>query len=139
MIKLSQVACWFAALRTEWRAFISTPPKHALFHALSIVVAVYIALQLGIPDPFWAGISALVVFNADYSGNIAKSAQRFIGTAVGACAGLVFLFFLSNTDFLFLCFLVFISLTGFYLIATSKSPYVFILGLVTFFMVVAND
>ncbi|MFZ0284183.1 MAG: FUSC family protein, partial [Terriglobales bacterium] len=54
------------------------------------VVAILAARLLRLPQGYWAAISAFVVMGSDVRETVAASRGRFIGTAIGAALGAVF-------------------------------------------------
>lgn len=62
--------------------------RTGLVGALGVVLAVLVALRLGLADPWWAAISAWIVSNPDRRQLLSKAAQRTGGTLLGALGGL---------------------------------------------------
>ena len=59
----------------------------ALRSALTTVVAVLVALTLHLDNPWWAGISGVVLVQSDRAATLARSIDRIIGTVIGAALG----------------------------------------------------
>ena len=54
---------------------------------IAAVVALLAARALGLPEVWWAPISALVVVQSDFGSSLAVSWHRLAGTALGAFVG----------------------------------------------------
>jgi len=61
--------------------------KHSLRTAVAAVVSLLVARLFRLPETYWAAISTLIVMQSNLGAALPVSAQRFIGTAVGACFG----------------------------------------------------
>lgn len=61
--------------------------RAGLAAALGVVLAVLLAIRLGLDDPWWAAISAWIVSGPDRRAVLAKGAQRIAGTLLGAAGG----------------------------------------------------
>jgi uncharacterized membrane protein YccC len=59
----------------------------ALRSAIATTVAVLIALALHLDNPYWAGISGVVLVQSDRAATLARSVDRVIGTMIGAVIG----------------------------------------------------
>jgi uncharacterized membrane protein YccC len=59
----------------------------ALRSAVATTVAVLIALALHLDNPYWAGISGVVLVQSDRAATLARSVDRIIGTIAGAAIG----------------------------------------------------
>src|SRR5262245_5909886 len=62
--------------------------RQGLTTATGVVLAVLLALWLGLDDPWWAAVSAWMVAHPDRSQQLAKGVMRCAGTVVGCVAGL---------------------------------------------------
>ncbi len=60
---------------------------HAARTALAAIVSFELARLLRFPEPYWAPITAMIVMQSTLGGALPISAQRFIGTAIGAVGG----------------------------------------------------
>ena len=70
---------------------------HAARTAMAAIVSYAAARLLPLPEPYWAPISAMVVMQSTLGAALPVSAQRFVGTAIGALAGVaVATFFRQN-------------------------------------------
>src|SRR5712675_1715499 len=65
------------------------PPtlKHSLRTAVAVVVSLLVARLFPLPETYWAAISALIVMQSTLGEALPISAQRLIGTAIGAIFG----------------------------------------------------
>lgn len=63
---------------------------HALKTGVAAVLALYLAHFLGLPESYWAAISAIIVMYSDLSQTLKASLQRLVGTAIGVTIGGVF-------------------------------------------------
>lgn len=70
---------------------------HSVRTAVAAVGALLLARLLRLPDAYWASITALIVMQSTFGAALTISAQRFVGTAVGAVLGaLAATYFHSN-------------------------------------------
>jgi uncharacterized membrane protein YccC len=76
-------------LAGDFRELTLTGPRAnaALRSALATVVAVLIALALHLDNPYWAGISGVVLVQSDRAATLLRSVDRIIGTVIGAAVG----------------------------------------------------
>lgn len=61
--------------------------KHSVRTAVAAVVSLLVARLFRLPETYWAAISTLIVMQSNLGAALPISAQRFIGTAVGAIFG----------------------------------------------------
>ena len=64
--------------------------KQAFKIGLAAVMALYLAKFLGLPESYWAAISAIIVMYSDVSKTLQASWQRLVGTAIGVTIGGIF-------------------------------------------------
>ena len=64
--------------------------KHAAKTGLAAVLAFYLARFLGLPESYWAAISAIIVMYSDVSKTVQASGYRLVGTAIGVTIGGIF-------------------------------------------------
>ena len=70
---------------------------HATRTAVAVVVSLLVARLFPLPETYWAAISALIVMQSTLGEALPISAQRFIGTAIGAIfGGFVAMYFPGN-------------------------------------------
>lgn len=60
---------------------------HSARTAVAGVASLLLARLLRMPEAYWASISALIVMQSTWGAAVTVSAQRFVGTAVGAVLG----------------------------------------------------
>lgn len=60
---------------------------YGLRTSLIVTLAVVIALVVDTDDPWWAGMSAMTVANADWTNVWRKGMQRILGTIIGGFGG----------------------------------------------------
>ena len=56
---------------------------------MAAVVSLFIARLFRLPEAYWAPITTLVITQSSLGAALAVSGQRFIGTALGACVGVI--------------------------------------------------
>lgn len=56
---------------------------------VAAVASLLVARFLRLPEAYWASITALIVMQSTFGAALSISAQRFVGTAVGAALGAV--------------------------------------------------
>jgi uncharacterized membrane protein YccC len=78
-------------LADDLRALTLTGPRAnaALRSALATTLAVLVALALHLDNPWWAGISGVVLVQSDRAATLARSIDRVLGTIAGAVIGYV--------------------------------------------------
>jgi uncharacterized membrane protein YccC len=75
------------------------PPTltNAVRTAVAVVVSLLVARLFPLPETYWAAISAVIVMQSTLGEALPISAQRFIGTAIGAIfGGFVAMYFPGN-------------------------------------------
>jgi len=80
-----------SAIATTDRAHPGWRPVlvHSLRTAVAAVVSLFIARLFRLPEAYWAPITTLVITQSSLGAALAVSGQRFIGTALGACVGVI--------------------------------------------------
>lgn len=63
---------------------------HAVKTGLAAAIAMYLARFLGLPEGYWAAISAIIMMYSDLSRTLKASGARLVGTAIGVSVGGVF-------------------------------------------------
>jgi hypothetical protein len=63
--------------------------RHAVRMAAAAVVAQLAALLLGLPHPYWAALTALVVLKSDHVITVRRGLDRIGGTALGVVLGIL--------------------------------------------------
>jgi uncharacterized membrane protein YgaE (UPF0421/DUF939 family) len=61
--------------------------EHAAKTGIAAALAYYAAHFLGLPESYWAAISAIIVMYSDLSSTMKASGFRLIGTAIGVSIG----------------------------------------------------
>ena len=67
----------------------------AIATGIAGVVSLYAARVLGLPQGYWAAISAFIVLQSDIAGTLSAARNRLIGTAIGAVIGALFVRYLG--------------------------------------------
>lgn len=112
--------------------------KAAFRTVLAVLLATFIALSLHFDQPYWAGISVVVIMSP-YIGSIKKKGTlRIIGTILGALLGYFIAGFILVNYYLFLIVLFAIVAINFYFAANSKHPYVFLLLAMSCFLILGT-
>ena len=62
---------------------------HSTRTAIAAVASLLLASLLRLPEAYWASITALIVMQSTFGAALSISAQRFVGTGVGAALGAV--------------------------------------------------
>jgi uncharacterized membrane protein YgaE (UPF0421/DUF939 family) len=61
--------------------------KHAVKAGLAAALAFYVAQFSGLPESYWAAISAIIVMYSDLTRTLKASTNRLVGTAIGVTIG----------------------------------------------------
>jgi uncharacterized membrane protein YgaE (UPF0421/DUF939 family) len=64
--------------------------KQATKIGIAAVAALYLAQFLGLPESYWATISAIIVIYSDVRKTMTAAWQRVVGTAIGVIVGAAF-------------------------------------------------
>jgi uncharacterized membrane protein YccC len=62
---------------------------HTVRTAIAAVISLLLARLLGLPESYWAPISALIVTQSTWGASLPISIQRFAGTAFGTTVGAI--------------------------------------------------
>jgi uncharacterized membrane protein YccC len=121
------------------RWFENVPLQQGLKMAIAGMLAFYVALWQGLPNPQWCIFTVVVLTLAQYVGAIAeKSLLRVIGTVAGALLG-IWLVGNHGSEPLFMmggCFLI--AACGTMMFGGNWYPYAFFLTVLTMLVVVNN-
>lgn len=112
--------------------------RAALRTAISALVAILIAFKFHLPNPYWSGMSVVIVTNL-YTGSIIdKAMMRITGTILGAVLGFYIAGIVANSFFLYLlsCFLI-IAVSVYYYYY-SKHGYAYLLGALCAFIIISQ-
>lgn len=102
----------------------------ALCVALGATGAVLLALALDLEDPWWAGITAVAILQAEARATLVRSIERMLGTIAGAVIGFLLVPTLDNHVLFFLACTGVVGFTIYAQERTSRS-YTIMLGGVT--------
>jgi len=61
--------------------------RQAIATATGVLAAVYIALSMGLAEPYWAALSVMIIANTDRDALFTKGVLRIAGTLVGVTGG----------------------------------------------------
>ena len=67
---------------------LSTRAKEAIKTSLAMVIAYWIAMQMGWDKPYWAGFTVVTINVLSAGVSLTRGITRTLGTLVGAVAGL---------------------------------------------------
>ncbi|MBS7405695.1 MAG: FUSC family protein, partial [Oxalobacter sp.] len=91
------------------KAFLQKPTADELLFAfkclLAAIMALYIALRIGLPRPFWAPMATCIISQSMSGSVFVRASSRLIGTLVGTVVAVLLLISFINYTFL-LCFLI---------------------------------
>lgn len=106
--------------------------------AIGITAAISIAFALHLPQPYWAGITALMITKTFLGDTFQRCIFRFWGTFVGAVVGVLLAGFCHHSLWLFYlsCFLI--STTALYFQQVTRYPYAFLIGGVTALLIITT-
>jgi len=62
---------------------------HSARTAVAAVASVLVARLFGLPEPYWAAVTTLVITQSSLGAALAVSWQRFVGTVLGAVVGAI--------------------------------------------------
>ncbi|TCL70387.1 FUSC family protein [Rhizobium sp. BK251] len=103
--------------------------------AISVGLAVVLALLLQLDDPWWAGISAFMCTQASQPQSLQKGALRIVGTLGGAAIGFVFAPWFAYDPVATMLLLYFAGTFGILGSLLSPHGYAWLLGGITIIMV----
>lgn len=118
------------SLSREARKFPGPPPQAqaALRASLSCTLAVLAASWLQVDNIWWAGISALVVSQANVGMSVDKGLQRALGTIAGGAGGVILVSLLGESVFFTFVGIFLASLATSYLSAVRPMHYAWGMG-----------
>ncbi|MCD6047137.1 MAG: conserved rane protein of unknown function [Gammaproteobacteria bacterium] len=124
------------SLQAEYKDFcFSSNQSHIAFKsALAVCLALLISLMLNIPNPFWAGISALVVTQAHVGASFQRALYRSIATIAVAILGVFFVSLFANSFVLWIVLFISVILL-IYQSVISPYPYGWIIAAATLLMI----
>ncbi|MGH2342221.1 FUSC family protein [Segnochrobactraceae bacterium EtOH-i3] len=112
--------------------------RAALATTVGVVGAVLAALWLGFQDPYWAGLSALIIANVDRTALFTKGMLRIAGTAAGVIGGFYVAQALEGVQIA--QFAALVGAAGFGTWMRQRSPYAYawFYGALSFMLMVAT-
>lgn len=105
---------------------------------VAVALAVAAAHALHLADSWWAAISAFTVLQAGFRASISRGLLRIVGSACGAVLGVALGRFVSSEPMLFVLVVTLATWGGLYAALRFRYSYAWVLGLVTFAMVVSE-
>ena len=140
MNPLADVQDMAAGLRDEARAFSvrSSRSLMALRHVFSVAIAVMAAHALGLHDAWWAAISAFTVMQANVGASAWRGLLRIFGTVCGGTAAFLLGPHLSGHPVASALLIGAVSWAGLFAALVSRYSYAWVLGLITFVIVVCE-
>jgi len=121
---------------------VNAATRSALAAALRAVCAVSLAVAaahaLGLADAWWAAISAFVLPDASWRASLLRALLRMIGTLGGAALGVLLGLALGVHGALFVVLMGGATWAGLYFSSTRRYSYAWVLGVVTFAMVLCE-
>jgi len=92
---------WLEWKNTPWGKATGGQWRYALRNSIAMVLALYIAFEFQMDEPYWALTSAAVVSFPTVGGVISKSIGRIFGSLLGAFAALFIAGHCLNEPWLF--------------------------------------
>jgi len=114
------------------------PLAAALRAVCAVSLAVAAAHALGLADSWWAAITAFVVPDASLRASLARGGLRILGTIAGAALGALLGSAIALQGALFVVLMAASTWAGLYLAHTRRFSYAWVLGIVTFVMVLCE-
>ena len=71
------------------KALLSDVDQQAFATATGVLAAVYIALMMGLDEPYWAALSVMMIANTDRDALVTKGILRVLSTLIGVSVGFV--------------------------------------------------
>ncbi len=87
-------------------SFASNNFRHAVRVSIATVVGFIVSLFFPVGHSYWILLTIIVILKPAYSLTKKRNFDRLIGTMLGAAAGLVILYFVKNSDALFVLMLL---------------------------------
>ncbi|MGB1973194.1 MAG: FUSC family protein [Vibrio toranzoniae] len=107
----------------------STSTKEAIKAALSIVIAICLALRFQWEKPYWAAIAvAVMALNESFAHSINKGHNRLMGTLLGTGYAFFLIAMFSQDRFLFLAFFTLFLGICIFMSSDEKYGYIFSIG-----------
>lgn len=127
-------------LRDEWRGRAWRHPRnvHALRQVSSVALAVLACHALGMADSWWAAISAFTVMQVGWRATLERAGLRLVGTLAGALLGWLLGPLLLPRASVFVLAVALAAWLCLYGALVFAQGYAWVLGFVTFVMVVCE-
>lgn len=109
--------------------------RQAFATACGVLAAVFIALWMGLQQPYWAALSVMIIANVDRDALFTKGVLRIAGTFVGVLGGYYIGQWVEGLPFLQITFVVIAAAVGTYGRQRSAYGYVWFYGALTFALV----
>lgn len=71
------------------KSLLSDVDQQAFATATGVLAAVYIALMMGLDEPYWAALSVMMIANTDRDALVTKGILRVLSTLIGVSVGFV--------------------------------------------------
>jgi uncharacterized membrane protein YccC len=108
---------------------LSTRVKEAIKLGLAMVIAYWIAMQMGWENPFWAALTVATASVLSTGQSLGRATMRAIGTAVGAVASLALIaLFPQERWLIFASLSVFLSFCSYMMTGKSYQYFWFLVG-----------
>ncbi|MCX5493512.1 FUSC family protein [Kaistia dalseonensis] len=114
---------------------MSEVDRQALATTIGVVAAIFVALAANLEQPFWAGISALIISNVDRTELFTKGVLRILGTIAGVVSGYFISLVIGGQPLIQAVLLMAVAGGGTYARQRSRYGYVWFYGALTFLLV----
>lgn len=109
--------------------------RQAFATASGVLAAVYIALHMGLDEPYWAALSVMIIANVDRDALFTKGVLRIAGTFIGVSSGYVVGQFMEGLPFQQAALVMIAAGVGTYGRQRSAYGYAWFYGALTFALV----
>jgi uncharacterized membrane protein YccC len=117
---------------------LSTRTKEAIKLGLAMVIAYWIAMQMGWEKPFWAALTVATASVLSTGQSLGRATMRALGTAVGAVASLALIaLFPQERWWLIFCLSLFLSFCAYMITGKSYQYFWFLVALTGMLIMVA--
>lgn len=115
--------------------WISDVDRQAFATATGVLAAVYIALLMGLDEPYWAALSVMIIANVDRDALFTKGVLRIAGTFIGVIGGYYVGEWAEGFDLMQLALVTIAAAVGTYGRQRSAYGYAWFYGALTFMLV----
>ena len=116
---------------------LSTRVKEAIKLGLAMVIAYWIAMQLGWENPFWAALTVATASVLSTGQSLGRATMRALGTAVGAVASLALIaLFPQERWWIFACLSLFLSFCTYMMTGKSYQYFWFLVAFTSMLIMV---